>query len=69
MSQIEVDPTVMNQVFREKLWAALDENILLTAALTQSQNQLDAANNTIKVQQDELDRVSLPMKDIPAQKK
>lgn len=60
MSQIQVDPAIMNNVYREKLAAANDEIILLTAACTQLQTKVEELEQSVATQQSELDFLSAP---------
>lgn len=43
MANIEVDPGTLNGVYKQKVAQLTDENILLSAAVTQLQNLLDQA--------------------------
>lgn len=56
--QFEVDPAILNNVYRDKLAMANDENILLTAALTQMQRKIEELEATNKLQQMELDKTA-----------
>lgn len=47
MSNIEVDPTTLNGVYKQRVSQLTDEVIILTAAVTQLQNNWDQAQRTI----------------------
>lgn len=47
MANIEVDPTTINAVYKQKVAQLTDDNIMLSAAVTQLQNNLDQAQRTI----------------------
>jgi capsule polysaccharide export protein KpsE/RkpR len=46
-NNIEVDPTTLNSVYKQRVLSLTDENLIITAALTQVQAQLDQAERTI----------------------
>lgn len=60
MSHIQVDPDTLNEIYREKLAAANDQVVLLTAAATLLQRRIGELEASVQTQQSELDRLSAP---------
>lgn len=50
-TNLEVNPNLVNEVYKQRLAQATDENILLSAAVTQLQNQITQLDQTIKALQ------------------
>lgn len=57
MAQIDVDPNTLNDIYRQKLAAANDENVLLNAAVTQLQAALQRAEETHQADQATIGRL------------
>lgn len=57
MAQIDVDPNTLNDIYRQKLAAANDENVLLNAAVTQLQTALQSAQDQHQADQATIGRL------------
>jgi hypothetical protein len=48
MSQLDVDPEIVQKVYQQRLHEASEQNILLTAATAQLQQQVAALTQTVE---------------------
>jgi hypothetical protein len=54
-NSFEVDPELLQRVYKQRLAEATEQNLLLTAAATQLQNQLQGAHDRITMLEDQLE--------------